>query len=67
MDDFHFSYMTKILKTRGVGHTLCHLLKKDLKAKERRIMETQIFHHSQKLYVIFKQSSKRNQKSFKIL
>jgi len=34
-------------------------IKKYLKAKERRIMKTQIFHHAKN--IIFKKSSKRNQ------
>jgi hypothetical protein len=38
-------------------------IKKYLKAKERIIMETQIFHYA-KIYIIFKKkSSKRNQKN----
>jgi len=40
-------------------------LKKYLKAKER-IMKTQIFHPA-KIDLIFKKSSKKKQKSFKIL
>jgi hypothetical protein len=37
----------------------CGLAKTYLKAKERRIMENQIFHHA-KIDPIFKNSSKRN-------
>jgi ornithine carbamoyltransferase len=33
---------------------------------KQRFMETQIFQHA-KIYIIFKKSSKRNQKSFQIL
>jgi hypothetical protein len=40
------------------------LKKSYLKAKERRIMETQIFHHVKN--IIFKKSSQRNPKYFNI-
>jgi hypothetical protein len=44
-----------------VSHSgLAIYIKKDLKAKRRRIMETQIFHHA-KIHLIFKKSCKRNQ------
>jgi hypothetical protein len=45
-----------------------YIRKMDLKAKERRIMGTQIFHHA-KIQSSKKKSSKRNpkKKSFKIL
>jgi hypothetical protein len=54
--------------TTTVSHCgLAIYIKMDLKSKRRRkIMETQIFHHA-KIYLIFKKSSKRNPKSFKIL
>jgi hypothetical protein len=39
-------------------HGLAIYIKKYLKAKERRIMETQIFHHAK---IVYKKSSKRNQ------
>jgi hypothetical protein len=35
--------------------------------QKKRIMETRIFHHAKKNKKIFRKSSKRNQKSFKIL
>jgi hypothetical protein len=48
------------------GLAIC--IKKHLKAKRRRIMETQIFHHA-KIYIIFKKKKilQKKPKSFKIL
>jgi hypothetical protein len=46
------------------GLAIC--IKKHLKAKRRRIMETQIFHHA-KIYIIFKKILQKKPKSFKIL
>ncbi len=54
--------------SRGVSHLWpCHLhYKSILKGKRRRrIMETQIFHHAKN--IIFKKSSEKKPKSFKIL
>jgi hypothetical protein len=51
-----------------VSHNgLAIYIKKYVKAKEELWMETQIFHHSKKIYLIFKTILQKKPKSFKIL
>jgi hypothetical protein len=63
MDDCHFSYITKLKNKGCVTCDLAIYMKKYLKAK-KNYGNSNI---SPCKNIIFKKSSKRNQKSFKIL